>query len=123
MCYLAQYVLNVFLFYFCDQALLQDKQSCRINMVTCCNKGRNYIHSFFLMKSYANLRSVSLSMTKYLLHGMMYNIAELLHSSGLMHSTSPRALIHTHTTILQCRTPYHGISIYYSAAVSLADRE
>ena len=26
------------------QGLLQDKQSCVINMVKCCDKGRNYIH-------------------------------------------------------------------------------
>ena len=49
-------------------------------------------------------------MTKYLLHGMTCNIAELLHSCGLMHSASPRA------TILQCRMAYHVISIYYQAA-------
>ena len=54
-------------------------------------------------KSCANLQSVDLSMTKYLLHGMTCNIAELLHLCGLMHSASPRALIRTRATILQCR--------------------
>ena len=40
---------NLF-FYFFDQVLLQDKQSCEINMVNCCDKGRNYIHSIFFLK-------------------------------------------------------------------------
>ena len=65
----------------------------------------------FFFKSWANLRSVALSMTKYLLHGTPCNIANLLHLCALMHSASPRALIHTRATILQCRTPYHAISI------------
>ena len=74
----------IILFYFIfDQVLLQDKESCEINMVKCCDKGRNYIHSC-KKKSCANLRSVALSMTKYLLHGMTCNNAELLHSCGLM---------------------------------------
>ena len=59
-------------------------------------------------------------MTKYLLHGRVWHIAELLHSCGLMHSASPRALIHTCATILQCRTPYHAISIYCQAAMNLS---
>ena len=77
----------------------------------------------FLKKSCANLWSVALSMTKYLLHGMTCNITELLHLCGLMHSGSPRALIHTHATILQCRTPYHAISrpIYCQVARNLVD--
>ena len=68
-------------------------------MVKCCDKGRNYIPSIFF-KSCANLQSVALSMTKYLLHVMTCNIAELLHLCGLMHSESPPALIHTRATIL-----------------------
>ena len=72
-------------------------------------------------------------MTKYLLHGRTCDIAgllhscglmpsaELLHSCGLMHSASPRALIHTRATILQCRMPYHAISIYCQAATNLVD--
>ena len=35
---------------------------------------------------------------------------------------SPRALIHTCATILQCCTPYHAISIYCQAAANLIDR-
>ena len=65
----------------------------------------------FLKKACANLQSAALSMTKYLLHGVTCNIAELLHLCGLMPSASPRA------TILQCRTPCHVISIYYIVKV------
>ena len=45
----------------------------------------------------------------YLLHGRACDIAELLHECGLMNKAK---LIHTRSTILQCRTPYHAISIY-----------
>ena len=58
---------------------------------------------------------VALSVTKYLLHGMTCDIAELLHECGLM---QPRALIHTRATILQCRMPYHAISIYCQAGAN-----
>ena len=35
------FLINLFLY----QVLLQDKQSCETNMVKCCDKRRNYIHS------------------------------------------------------------------------------
>ena len=73
-----------------------------------------------LKKACANLWSVALSMTKYLLHGLTYNTAELLHLCGLMHSALHRALIHTRATILQCCMPYHAISIYCQAAMNLS---
>ena len=96
-----KFCLNKFIYLFIfDQGLLQDKQSCVINMVKCCDKGRNYIHQIKKKKkSCANLWSVARSMTKYLLHGRTCHIAELLHSA------SPRVLIHTRATILQCRMP------------------
>ena len=62
-------------------------------------------------------------MTKYLLHGIACNIAELLHSCGLMHSALHRALKHTRATILQCQMPYHAISIHCQAATNLVDRD
>ena len=49
-------------------------------MVKCYDIGRNYIHSIFVKKSCANLQSVALSMTKYLLHGMTCNNSTMSHA-------------------------------------------
>ena len=70
-----------------------------------------YKYLLFFLKSCTNLWSVARSMTKYLLHGRTCDIAELL----------PRALIHTRATILQCRMPYHAISIYCQVPTNLVD--
>ena len=40
---LSFFFINSYILFF-DQVLLQDKQSCEINMVKCYDKGRNYLH-------------------------------------------------------------------------------
>ena len=53
-----------------------------------CDKGRNYIYAIFIFfKSCANLWSVALSITKYLLHGVTCNIAEVkCNNSAMLHA-------------------------------------
>ena len=60
-CFKLRFFLMNFIYLFIYLVLLQDKQPCEINMVKCCDKGRNYILSFFffnLVQIYGVLLSV-----------------------------------------------------------------